>query len=159
MWSKEIRARAEKIALLACVLPAFSLILAAGMVVSRPLEVRLLLLGAGGWTVPNTMVMMLRIAVLGTEPLIDISLGLCLAIHAGLTTLIVADGFALLLLGNLGGFVVIGVGCGQVALIAYFLANDWDGDEAKADTKRRQFSGWLAWGDEIHSTHRLVSPR
>ncbi len=51
MWSKEIRAHAEKIALLACVLPAFSLILAAGMVVSRPLEVRLLLLGAGGWTV------------------------------------------------------------------------------------------------------------
>jgi hypothetical protein len=122
MWSEEIRARVAKIALLACSLPAFSLILATGMVVSNPPEVSLLLLGAGGMTVLNTILMMLRIAVLGTDPLIDISTELFLAIMAGLIALIIASGFAMVFLGNLEGLVFIGTGCGEVTLIAYWLA-------------------------------------
>jgi hypothetical protein len=126
MYWEEFQARSARICLLACALPAFVVILAAGILFDGPMIVAHLLLGAGSHCVLQTTLLMLRIAAFGTEPLIQMSLEARLTLLAACAALLVFDGFALLLLGNsVVGCVAIGAGFGEVVLVAFLLAVRW----------------------------------
>lgn len=125
MSREEIQARIARICLLACALPAFLVILGAGIVFDGPPAVAHVLLGAGGMSVLETLLLMMRVAVLGTGPLIKMSLEIRLALLTSGAALLIFDGLALLLLGQPFGGVPVGTGCGAAALTVYLLAIRW----------------------------------
>jgi hypothetical protein len=131
MLSEEIQLRAARIGVLAAALPGFLLILAAGLVLDESLPMARMLFGAGGSTVIVTVLLMMRIAAFGTGPFIKMSLQARLAWLAGLSAFVIVDGLLALFLDQFAGgfqslgFVAIGAGLRQAALIAFLLAVRW----------------------------------
>jgi hypothetical protein len=125
MFSEEFHSGIARICLLVPALPGFTLILGAGLVFDGPPEVAYLLLGAGGMSVLETVLLMVGVVALPAGPLIKMSLEARLAWLAGSAALLVFDGFGLLLLGQPFACVVIGAGFGRLALTAYLLAVRW----------------------------------
>jgi len=112
--------------LLACALPAFAVILGAGMMFDGPPEVAFVLIGDGGFTVLETILIILRVALLGTEPFIEISLKVVLTLLAVCAAGMIFCGFDMISLGSgREGCLFIGAGCGEVVLTVYLLAARW----------------------------------
>lgn len=125
---EEIQLRLARIGLLAPILPVFALMLAGGIILDRPPDAAKLLIGAGAMTTFQTVLVMVRIALLGAGPLIRMRLQTRLALLGGCAGLLIADGVALtfLLPGPPHmGYLCIGAGCGDIMLTVYLLAIRW----------------------------------